>query len=107
MEITSLSYNELQKLEKQVRDAIQARYEQEKDDLKRQVRDLVKQKAGVSVEELFGFGKSSSGAKRGKAAPKYRDPANASNTWSGRGRMPTWLQTKVDAGANKDSFLIK
>lgn len=106
MEITSLSYSDLQKLEKQVKDAIQQRYEQEKDDLKRQVRELVKQKAGVSVEELFGFGKSSSAAKRGKAAPKYRDPANAANTWTGRGRPPVWMQNQLNAGRQKDDFLI-
>ena len=105
----SLSVNELRKLEREIRDAIQTRYEQEKDTLKNEVRELVKQKAGTTVEELFGFGKSAgkSTAKRAKAAAKYRDPHNAANTWTGRGRMPTWLQAKVDGGAKKESFLIK
>jgi len=107
VEITSLSYSELQKLEKQVRDAIQHRYEQEKEDLKRQVRELVKQKAGTTVEELFGFGKSAAGKQRSKAAPKYRDPANPANTWTGRGRPPGWMQAKLDAGKKKEEFLIK
>ncbi|MDI9329771.1 MAG: H-NS histone family protein [Alphaproteobacteria bacterium] len=26
-----------------------------------------------------------------KVAPKYRDPANPDNTWTGRGRMPQWV----------------
>lgn len=26
-----------------------------------------------------------------KVAPKYRDPANPNNTWTGRGRMPRWV----------------
>ncbi len=26
-----------------------------------------------------------------KVAPKYRDPANPDNTWTGRGRMPKWV----------------
>ncbi|MEY2622455.1 MAG: hypothetical protein RIT26_2275 [Pseudomonadota bacterium] len=26
-----------------------------------------------------------------KVAPKYRDPANPQNTWTGRGRMPRWV----------------
>ena len=29
--------------------------------------------------------------------PKYRDPATG-DTWSGRGRMATWLKRKQDAG---------
>ena len=33
-----------------------------------------------------------------KVAPKYRDPANAANTWTGRGRMPQWVQALNAAG---------
>ena len=39
--------------------------------------------------------------------PKYADPAEPSLTWSGKGRMPGWLQAKIDAGATLASFLIK
>ena len=38
---------------------------------------------------------------------KYADPADPSLTWSGKGRMPGWLQAKVDAGVALDDFLIK
>ena len=37
-------------------------------------------------------------------AAKYRG-ANG-ETWSGRGLMPKWLKTAVDAGQSKESFLI-
>ena len=33
-----------------------------------------------------------------KVAPKYRDPSNAANTWTGRGRMPQWVQALHSAG---------
>ena len=39
--------------------------------------------------------------------PKYIDADDASLTWSGKGRMPGWLQAKVDAGVALDGFLIK
>lgn len=40
-------------------------------------------------------------------APKYRDPKDPSNTWSGRGRMPNWLASALKNGkASKDDFLI-
>ena len=39
--------------------------------------------------------------------PKYADPDDPSLTWSGKGRMPGWLQAKIDAGASLDGFTIK
>jgi len=33
-----------------------------------------------------------------KVAPKYRDPSNPANTWTGRGRMPQWVQALNAAG---------
>ena len=29
---------------------------------------------------------------RSAVAPKYRNPADPSQTWSGRGRPPTWIE---------------
>lgn len=34
-----------------------------------------------------------------KVAPKYRDPANPDNTWTGRGRMPKWVAELSAKGA--------
>jgi DNA-binding protein H-NS len=45
---------------------------------------------------------------RGKArsvAVKYRNPKNADEVWSGRGRMPR-LGAEIKAGKNRDDFLI-
>ena len=39
--------------------------------------------------------------------PKYADPDDPLQTWSGKGRMPGWLQAKIDAGASLDGFTIK
>lgn len=39
--------------------------------------------------------------------PRYADPDDPSRTWSGKGRMPGWLQERVDKGADLDIFLIK
>ena len=30
--------------------------------------------------------------KRAKVAPKYRNPSDANQTWTGRGRSPAWVQ---------------
>lgn len=39
-------------------------------------------------------------------APKYRDPETG-HTWTGRGRMATWLAEKIRAGRSLEDFLIK
>ena len=44
--------------------------------------------------------------KQGKVSPKYRDPENRRNTWSGRGLMPRWLTDKVRRGARVTDYLI-
>lgn len=69
---------------------------------------------GYSIEELFGDQpvvqpakkKRSSRRKPTKVAPKYRDPDNERNTWSGRGRMPRWLAKKIRFGQHPTDFLI-
>jgi DNA-binding protein H-NS len=45
--------------------------------------------------------------KRGKprAKVKYHDPKSG-GTWSGRGRMATWLAEKVKAGEKPDKYLV-
>lgn len=44
--------------------------------------------------------------KLGKVAPKYRDPDNRRNIWSGRGSQPRWLTEKVKRGHSPADFLI-
>src|SRR5262249_33492269 len=63
---------------------------------------------GIDPVSLFGSTRAVRGpSKRGDVTAKYRDPADPSNTWSGRGRMATWLQHYVAAGRSKDEFLVK
>src|SRR3546814_6553760 len=47
------------------------------------------------------------GRKLGKVAPKYRNPANAKETWSGRGLQPRWLAELVRQGRKAEEFLIE
>lgn len=42
--------------------------------------------------------KKSTGS-RGKVAPKYRNPANADQTWTGRGKPPVWVKALKDSGS--------
>ncbi|HEY5851853.1 MAG TPA: H-NS histone family protein [Lysobacter sp.] len=74
---------------------------------------------GYTVAELFGSGAAVRSAKpatkatpkkarkaMGKVAPKYRNPAIPSETWTGRGKQPRWLAAHTAAGRKLDEFLI-
>jgi len=72
---------------------------------------------GYTLEELFGGkqAKATKGAKKtaktarklGKVAPKYRNPANRQETWSGRGKQPRWMTALTVKGKKAEDFLIK
>ena len=87
-----------------------------------QVRKKINQLAkneGYTIAELFGTGGAASATRAprgaakkarkplGKVAPKYRDPSNPDNTWTGRGKQPRWLAAYTGNGRNVDEFLIK
>jgi DNA-binding protein H-NS len=43
--------------------------------------------------------------KKGSVKAKYRDP-KTHKTWSGRGRMASWLKSKQDTGEKIDKYLV-
>lgn len=72
----------------------------------RQRQDLADAKAAAAAAAAeFGFSLADLNAKqkngtRAKAAPKYRNPENAEQTWTGRGRKPQWIIDALSAGAD-------
>ena len=44
-------------------------------------------------------------ARKGKVKAKYRDP-KTNETWSGRGRMASWLKSKQEAGEKIEKYLV-
>jgi len=41
-----------------------------------------------------------------KVFPKYKNPANPSETWAGRGKKPRWLTAQINSGKQIDDFRI-
>ena len=63
-----------------------------------------------SLKKANGAAKKASGAarKNGKKSAvkaKYRD-GKTGDTWSGRGRMASWLKSKQDAGEKIEKYLL-
>ena len=79
----------------------------------------VARKSGFELHELLGSDtlkirqpkavkaapKKKSG-KRGKVAPKYKNPEDSSETWTGRGRQPLWVRDYIESGGSLDQVTI-
>ena len=65
---------------------------------------------GIPIAELFGL-RAEKGEvkerKRRQPAPKYRNPDDPEQVWTGRGKPPRWLQEKLEAGHEREEFLIQ
>ena len=42
-----------------------------------------------------------------KVLPKYRNPKDPAETWSGRGKQPHWLTVQLRSGKKVNDFLIR
>lgn len=101
--LTKLSRLELEALENELVAAKKVRAEVEIQDVRDEVNALLA-KRGYSFSEIFGKG---TGRKTGPVKPKYRNPKNVAETWTGRGRRPRWLEAEIKKGKSVKSFLIK
>ncbi len=70
----------------------------------REAAEAAANRHGFSLNDLMGTKKA--GAKRAPAAPKYRNPADASQTWSGRGRQPAWFKEAISKGTDPEKMAI-
>lgn len=57
----------------------------------------IAQRLNMPLKELIGTGK---GRPTQKVAAKYRNPADANQEWTGRGRPPHWVKEMLGAGAD-------
>jgi DNA-binding protein H-NS len=102
LDLNSLSVKELKDLQSQVAKAISG-YE---DRRKREALAELEEKAkamGFSLSELTG---TSPSRKRSPSVAKYANPANAADTWSGRGRKPRWFSEALAKGKKPESMAI-
>jgi DNA-binding protein H-NS len=107
IDLTGLSIPDLEKLIDTAKTRIEQLKRQQLVELRRSLEQQAKE-AGFDIYELFGGGRSSKAAGEKKpVAPKYRDPDNPNNTWSGRGKHPVWLREALAAGKTLESFAIK
>lgn len=90
IDLSNMSAAELKSLRKKVDSAIQ------KAETRQKTEAL---KAAEAAAAQFGFSLKDLNVSRSAGAPaKYRNPTDANQTWSGRGRQPQWFKDALSAG---------
>jgi DNA-binding protein H-NS len=105
MNLEMLSPAELKALIANAQSQMQVAHANHVQDVREKIERLLKS-SGLTLVEVY----PTRGAKGPKSvvAPKYRNPANATQTWSGRGKRPLWfVQALKKRGTTAESLLIE
>ena len=96
MDLSKLTSAQLRELQEQLKDELKRRASQDRSEALEQIHAIARA-VGLPIKELLGSSPVRSG-RTGPVAARYRNPADASQQWTGRGRQPTWVKEWVDGG---------
>ena len=88
----------VKQIDELIQEALQAKEVKRSEDRTRLREQFAKEAAekGFSLADLAGGYKATRAKSTGKH--QYRNPLDASQTWTGRGRRPIWLDKQLKAG---------
>lgn len=108
IDLSKLNRKELEKLRKDIDKAIEKLAITERK-MALEAAEQAAREYGFSLADLTADGAGTIKKTRkspGKIAPKYRNPADAEQTWTGRGRQPVWVREALEAGKTLDDLTI-
>lgn len=106
--LETLSPAELKALIANAESQMQAAHANHVNEIRTKIDALLK-KSGLTLAVVYPTrgGKGTKGPKS-PVAPKYRNPNNAAQTWSGRGKRPLWfVEALKKRGVTAESLLIE
>lgn len=106
-DIDNLEINELEALTKRAKELIEKK-QREKVDAAYDQLLAIAESVGMSLNELIEYGvqREKTPEKR-TVAPRYANPENAEQTWTGRGKQPRWVVDALASGKKIEDLLIK
>jgi DNA-binding protein H-NS len=110
--LSNFNIKELEGLQNKIEKEIKKRRSKIQEEGLKKIK-LIAAEYGLSASELKNLSvakirevRPKTGKKRGPIAPKYRDPSNSANTWTGRGRKPKWVEAFLSSGGRLDQIII-
>lgn len=106
-ELKTMTRKELEKLRKDV-DAALEKVESRELKMAHDAASKAAADYGYSLDDLSKLPASTRGAKgpRTVSAPKYRNPADGTQTWTGKGRQPEWYKAEMSKGTDPQTLEI-
>jgi len=105
-----MSVDELWLLHEEISQVLSVRLTSEKRELEKRLAQLRREKETSRPEPVDGQPSKAAPRARRKyprVFPKYRNPNEPSETWSGRGKQPRWLAAALKTGRAIDEFVIR
>ena len=102
VDVNSLSLKELKDLQSAVNKAVAGFDDRKRKAALSQVEEAARA-LGFTLSELTG---TAMPRKRSPAVPKFANPVNESETWSGRGRKPRWFVAALKSGKKPEQMTI-
>jgi DNA-binding protein H-NS len=107
-DLSTMSKKQLEKLHSDVQKALSALQAKERREAKKAA-EAAAAKYGFSLSELTetagGKAARKSGPKK-QGTPKYANPQDPSQTWTGKGRQPQWYRDAIEAGTDPKTLEI-
>lgn len=103
IDLSSLSLKELKDLNAKITRAIATFEDRRKEAALAKLEQEARALGFASLAELTG---APIARKRGIGAAKFANPANADDTWTGKGRKPRWFIEALAAGKTPDELAI-
>lgn len=98
MDFAQYSIEQLEGFQKDIAKEIEFKKGAKRRELMADLQRLARE-AGISLDELLSDAGGKKATKpKSTVAPKYRNPNDASQTWTGRGRQPLWLAALLAEG---------
>ena len=102
-ELSELSELELAAMIEDAQKVLKNKQEGKRKDVLAQIKELA---ASINVSVEISENVRSAGRKGGTVPVKYRNPANPSEKWTGRGMKPRWLRELIDQGRSLEEFEV-
>jgi DNA-binding protein H-NS len=110
LDLENMSDEQLRELQGQIRQVIDQRMRSRFDEFRRAAREAGYEATFTRIGEEGGRRRRARAGgredRRSEIAPKYRNPDNPAETWSGRGRKPLWLERELQKGRQLSLFVI-
>jgi len=103
-DLSKMTMDDLKALARDVEKAI-ANAEREQIRKARAAAEAATGKFGLTLDDVVNGTRKPKG-KAAASEPRFRNPDNPSQTWTGRGRQPGWFKTAMEKGKAPEDMVI-